>query len=243
MHVSTFVPCHLSQKFATPDSAVNTHSNPDTGKGGWSGARAPEGLVAGVKVLEVGGAEGREDGDAGDEERDGGREQRVAPRPRRVQQRARDRHACAQRLTPIRTLSITPPCVLPLGCSPVTPWHEACAFLCNSRTRGTNQCKPSPSALPQRPLLWALQCHGPLAHKMQHHTTQGAVCIDGRSAGRQRRAPMMPGRAPVVLVRPSRKGAWRGDRSAWLQYSPTVLKLAHPSAAVTRAAQQKHATG
>ena len=40
-----------------------------------------------------------------------------------------------------------------------------------------------------------------------------------------------------MLVMPRRKGACRGDRSAWLQYRPHMEKDAIPSAAVTRAAQ------
>ena len=50
-------------------------------------------------------------------------------------------------------------------------------------------------------------------------------------------APTMPGNAPTVLVMPRRKGACRGDKSAWLQYRPHMEKEAIPSAAVTRAAE------
>ncbi len=43
--------------------------------------------------------------------------------------------------------------------------------------------------------------------------------------------PMMPGRAPMVLVRPSRMEAYLGDRSAWFEYKPATDTLARPSAA------------
>ena len=48
--------------------------------------------------------------------------------------------------------------------------------------------------------------------------------------------PMMPGTAPPVLVRPSRMGACRGDRSAWLQYRPAKDQLPRPRASVMSAA-------
>ena len=87
------------------------------------------------------------------------------------------------------------------------------------------------------------QCHlTPHTACMRPHTLSAdhRMCA-GMLQGRD--APTMPGKAPTVLVMPRRKGACRGDRSAWLQYRPHMEKDAIPNAAVTKAAGQAVVSG